>query len=315
MLLILTSEKDLAADFLIVELLKRQLPYFRLNAEDLGERADYVFSLDQDDIVKEIVLGPKTLDLRNVAAVLYRRAIHPVANGNLTPGERHFVAGEVRHLATGITLNSEVLWVNPIDRVTLAEHKLHQLQVARNEGLRVPRTLVSRDVSKLQSFAASNSNGTICKPIFHGLFLDGASSYSVYTRRVSPDAFDAESVSVCPVLLQEEIPRIADVRATFIGSHCFVTDIRGDEHLVDWRDPQWVVRYSISSLSKDVEAKCRAMLAKLGLIYGAFDFIRTPEGELVFLEVNPTGEWAWLEDRLGFPMRHAFVELLFGEQK
>jgi hypothetical protein len=117
------------------------------------------------------------------------------------------------------------------------------------------------------------------------------------------------------VLLQEEIPRVADVRATFIGSHCFVTDIRGREHLVDWREPQGTVSYSISSLGEDVEARCRAVLSRLGLLYGAFDFIRTPEGELIFLEVNPTGEWAWLEDRLGFPMRDAFVELLYGEQK
>ncbi len=36
MLLILTSNKDLTADFLIVELIKRGLPYFRLNAEDLA---------------------------------------------------------------------------------------------------------------------------------------------------------------------------------------------------------------------------------------------------------------------------------------
>lgn len=60
--------------------------------------------------------------------------------------------------------------------------------------------------------------------------------------------------------------------------------------------------YSESSLSEEMKSKCRAMLDMLGLLYGAFDFVRTPEGDLVFLEVNPTGEWAWLEDRLGFPM-------------
>lgn len=315
MLLILTSEKDFAADFLIVELLKRQLPYFRMNAEDLGERADYLFALDRDEFVREITVGPKTLKLSDVTAVWYRRALHPLASGQFTPAVRKFVSGELRHLATGIALNPEVVWVNPIDRVTIAEHKLYQLQVAQREGLRVPRTLVSRDISKLRSFAAGNSSGTICKPIFHGLFSDGAFRYSVYTRRVSPDTLDAESVSACPVFLQEEISRRSDVRATFIGPQSFVADIRGDEQLVDWREPKNDVGYSISSLSEDVERRCRAMMTRLGLLYGAFDFIRTPEGELVFLEVNPTGEWAWLEDRLGFPMRNAFVEILYGEQK
>jgi hypothetical protein len=54
--------------------------------------------------------------------------------------------------------------------------------------------------------------------------------------------------------------------------------------------------------------------APVGLLYGAFDFLRTPEGELVFLEINPTGEWAWLEDRLRFPMRDAFIQLFYGDR-
>jgi glutathione synthase/RimK-type ligase-like ATP-grasp enzyme len=81
---------------------------------------------------------------------------------------------------------------------------------------------------------------------------------------------------------------------------------------MDWRDPDVPVEYSESSLSADQETMCRAMLAKLGLKYGAVDFLRTPDGELVFLEINPTGEWAWLEDRLGFPMRDAFIQFFFG---
>jgi hypothetical protein len=213
----------------------------------------------------------------------------------------------------GLVLNPDVTWVNPIDSVSVAEHKLYQLQIARRLGFRVPRTLVSRDPLALRSFAAANETGTICKPIFHGMFVDEASSYSVYTRRVNPESLDADSVKICPVLLQEQIVRSADVRATFIGPHCFVADIEGDASLVDWRDPDVLVSYSTSSLSDKVQRMCRTMLAKLGLIYGAFDFVRTPEGDLVFLEVNPTGEWAWLEDRLGFPMRDAFIQLFYGD--
>ena len=262
---------------------------------------------------REVSVGSRTLDLNEVEAVWYRRAIHPGPIAALSRGERVFVAGELRHLAMGLVLNPDVTWVNPIDSVSVAEHKLYQLQIARQLGFRVPRTLVSRDPLELRSFAAENKFGTICKPIFHGMFVDEAASYSVYTRRVTPESFDADSVKLCPVLLQEEIVRSADVRATFIGPQCFVADIKGDPSLVDWRDPDVPVSYSASSLSDEVQRMCRAMLAKLGLIYGAFDFVRTPEGDLVFLEVNPTGEWAWLEDRLGFPMRDAFIQLFYGD--
>jgi hypothetical protein len=202
--------------------------------------------------------------------------------------------------------------VNPIDRVAVAEHKLYQLQIARQLEFRVPRTLVSSDPVELRKFIEENEAGTICKPIFHGMFTDEHSSYSIYTRRITAESLDAGAVKLCPVLLQEEIPRTADVRATFIGSKCFAADIKGDASLVDWRDPEIPVSYSESALSTGLQDKCGAMLERLGLKYGAFDFVRTPDGELVFLEVNPTGEWAWLEDRLGFPMRDAFIELFFG---
>jgi hypothetical protein len=310
MLLILTSDKDLTADFLIVELIDRHLPYFRLNAEELT-KADFTFSLIENTARREVSVGTGTLDLREVEAVWYRRGIHPGPINSLSRGERVFVAGELRHLAMGLVLNPDVAWVNPIDKVSVAEHKLYQLQVAQQVGFMVPRTLVSRDPVRLRSFAAANKFGTICKPIFHGMFFDDASSYSVLTRRVTPESFDADFVKICPVLLQEEIIRSADVRATFIGSHCFVAEIKGEPSLVDWRDPETRVSYSTSSLTEEVQRMCRTMLAKLGLIYGAFDFVRTPEGDLVFLEVNPTGEWAWLEDRLGFPMREAFIQLFY----
>ncbi len=312
MLLILTSDKDLTADFLIVELIKRDLPYFRLNAEELP-RASFTFSSDGDGVRREITVGPKTVDLENVKSVWYRRAIHPTALAELSPGERAFVTGELRHLAMGLVLNPGVTWVNPIDRVSVAEHKLYQLRVAREIGFRVPRTVVSSDPHVLRNFAAANEAGTICKPIFHGMFVDETSRYSVYTRRVTPESFAADCVQVCPVLLQEEIRRGADVRVTFIGSRCFVADIKGDSSLVDWRDPELSLEYAVSHLSDKVQTMCRRMLDELGLLFGAFDFVRTPDNDLVFLEINPTGEWAWLENRLGFPMRDAFVELFFGQ--
>ena len=58
------------------------------------------------------------------------------------------------------------------------------------------------------------------------MFVDGNSAYSIYTRRVTPESFGEDAGIGCPVFLQEEVPRCADVRATFIGPHCFVADIR-----------------------------------------------------------------------------------------
>jgi D-alanine-D-alanine ligase-like ATP-grasp enzyme len=60
---------------------------------------------------------------------------------------------------------------------------------------------------------------------------------------------------------------------------------------------------------QEVTSLCILMMERMRLKFGAFDFVKTDEGELYFLEVNPTGEWAWLEREMGFPMRDAFIEL------
>jgi hypothetical protein len=236
MLLILTSDTDLTADYLIVELINRRLPYFRLNAEELTT-AGFAFSLTESGVQRRILVGSKTLDLDKVTSVWYRRAIQPRYIPDLPPGERIFVAGELRHLAMGLVVNPNVVWVNPIDRVSVAEHKIYQLQIARQLGFHLPRTLVSDNAAELRKFCLENEGGTICKPIFHGMFAEEASSYSVYTRRVTAESIDESSVQNCPVLLQEEIPRSADVRATFIGSQCFVADsassgLRGSSRMI-----------------------------------------------------------------------------------
>ena len=240
--------------------------------------------------------------------------MHPVPDPTLSQPERRFIIGELRHLAFGLVFDPRVTWVNPIDKVSVAEHKLHQLQIASSLGLQVPRTLVSADMDELRAFVLSNKNGTIIKPIFHGLFFDGVSRHSIYTRRINVEDLDVESLRVCPILLQEEVPRIADVRVTFIGSDCFVADIRGDETLIDWRDPSVAVDYEVSCLDDMTKALCKKILSELGLLYGAFDFIRKPDDNLTFLELNPTGEWAWLEEKLLFPMRDAFIKVFFGDR-
>jgi glutathione synthase/RimK-type ligase-like ATP-grasp enzyme len=118
---------------------------------------------------------------------------------------------------------------------------------------------------------------------------------------VTPELFDESGPIGCPVFL-EEIRRKSDVRVTLIGPDCFVADIKRATGLVDWRDPKSTVFYSRSTVPATCLALCRTMLSKLGLVYGAFDFLRTPDNDLVFLEVNPTGEWAWHRvDRVEVP--------------
>ena len=46
------------------------------------------------------------------------------------------------------------------------------------------------------------------------------------------------------------------------------------------------------------------------LRYGAIDLIETPDGEFVFLEVNPSGQWGWIADLGGLPIPEAVADML-----
>jgi hypothetical protein len=54
------------------------------------------------------------------------------------------------------------------------------------------------------------------------------------------------------------------------------------------------------------------LMDRLELNYGALDLIVTPGGEHVFLEVNPVGEFWWLERWAGLPISEAIADLLLG---
>ena len=73
--------------------------------------------------------------------------------------------------------------------------------------------------------------------------------------------------------------------------------------------------YSITAVDSSIEEFCLAMLDALGLQFGAFDFIVDTSGELYFLEVNPNGQWYWLEDKTGALISDAIVSILKSTQK
>jgi hypothetical protein len=315
MLLIVTNRDDLTADFLITRLLETGRPYFRVNSEDLTE-AEYLFCLSHNEhVTRRYTIAGKSVDLNAVRSVWYRRMVWPSPSPTIFPDQQRFAAGEIRHLVEGLILDPSILWVNPIDATALGERKVFQLRLARELGFRIPPTLISNDPKMLRDFAAHHDGEVICKPIYHGLVLQGSERYSVYTNEIGPDELtDDLQLGACPTLLQKRIPKGTDIRATFIGRDVFSVEISSpDSTPLDWRRPGENIQYRRVELPAAIEHSCRELLSRLRLSYGAFDFVQSPEGEIFFLEVNPTGEWAWLELAVGLPMRDAFLRLFFDD--
>jgi glutathione synthase/RimK-type ligase-like ATP-grasp enzyme len=125
----------------------------------------------------------------------------------------------------------------------------------------------------------------------------------------------AETVPLCPHLLQSEIDKRFDVRVTVVGSKHFACRIYSQDYSeteVDFRRSSATgrrLRHEIISLPDAVAKACTTLVEMLGLRFGAIDLVEDDDG-FVFLEINPNGQWAWIEQVTGAPIAHEIAELL-----
>lgn len=114
-----------------------------------------------------------------------------------------------------------------------------------------------------------------------------------------------------PAIWQPYKQKAREWRVTVVGGQLFAASIytsKDSKH--DWREyshDKSKVRFCAEEFPKGEKRKCFNLLKALGLRYGAFDFIETPDGEIVFLEVNPNGQYGWLEEELGFSISAAIA--------
>jgi hypothetical protein len=102
-----------------------------------------------------------------------------------------------------------------------------------------------------------------------------------------------------------------DLRATVDDGEIFTAAFRSEpRYRVDYRAGIASAEVTSYRLPGDVADRLRELMARLGLIFGAVDFRVTPEGEHVFFEVNPAGEYLFVVDRTTLPIPQAIAAAL-----
>lgn len=314
MLLIVTNKNDFAADFLITKLIDQNLPYFRINSSDIPHlNITARFSEICDSTIT--LTDGNSVDLSEVKSIWYRRAVSPNYNSKkFSQGENSFINGELKHLIEGLLLGLDAKWVNPIDSVYLGERKLYQLKIASQIGFKTPFSLVTTDATQAKAFKKSQNDSIICKPIYHGLLIDHDSTSAIHTSRVNDTDLDILEANQLPSYFQNEIQRTCDVRVTVIGNDVYTVEIEHDTaQTPDWREKGQNVNQKVADIPFDLREKVFKLMDKMNLTYGAIDFIKDKNGDYVFLEINPAGEWAWLENDLGLPISDSFINTFYGK--
>lgn len=281
-----------------------------LDLADLPERA--TISIDYANPANPAVWwdheGTGTFELSGARSVWWRRPRSPTLDAIADPDALGFTHGEWHEALNGLYQLLSCPWMNDPQRNEVASRKALQLALASRLGLRVPRTLMTSDPGRAQSFIEHEGIGRVIHKTF-------ASTHQVWreTRLVrEQDLAVLDSLRLAPVIFQEYVPAAADLRVTIVGAEVFAMEIdsRGTDYEVDFRVDMRNATTRSFELPDEVTKRLRHLMDRLGLVYGAIDLRLTEDGDYVFLEVNPAGEFLFAEAGAGLPITDAVARWL-----
>ena len=146
--------------------------------------------------------------------------------------------------------------------------------------------------------------------------LDALGNDFLYSERFSHEELlgSHDAIQACPVFSQQYVEKRYEYRVMVIGNQvlaCRIDSQASSMTKTDWRHYDFDnVEHSRAELPLGVQEQLICFMHEIGLTYGAIDLIETPEGDYVFLEVNPCGQWGWIEHYAGLPIPQAVANML-----
>jgi hypothetical protein len=297
------------------ELARRGTAPVRLDTDRYPDEVEFTFAASETDTETAIGLRGRTLAGSEVVSILYRHRSIPRTPGIDDPQGRAMAEGELLALIDGTLLALPAFWVNHPAANRLAAHKPLQLALAAEAGFRLPPTRITRDPAVVRQVYAEWGGEMVAK-LVGGQVVEapGEEAFVIYTSRIAEaDLLDEAAIAACPAIYQRMVPKAGDVRVTVVGDRifsCYIPAAANGAAEVDWRRA-WsgssVVPYEIDDLTA---SRCRRLTRRLGLEVAGIDLLLTPSGDIVFLEVNAAGQWAWVEEATGMPIAAAVADRL-----
>ncbi|GLW16340.1 MULTISPECIES: ATP-grasp ribosomal peptide maturase [Streptomyces] len=312
--LILAGRFDPTCDLVVEELNRRAVPVFRADMAEFPLRLALAASLSGDRWHGTLRNDRRTLDLGSVLSVYYRRPSRPTFPEQMAAEARKVAETEARWGFGGLLTALPCRWLPPPGRAADAEYKPLQLRVAAGVGLNVPRTLITNDPDAAKDFADSLGGPLVYKPFFHVRGTVRGQTAAVYASIVDPEDLPHADIATTAHMFQEWVPKAYEVRLTVVDGQIFAAEIHADSEAgrIDWRSDYASHTYKTCDPPPEVATGVLHMLDQLGLPYGAFDFVVTPERQWRFLEVNPSGQYGFIEQATGLPITAAICDYLEG---
>jgi hypothetical protein len=256
------------------------------------------------DQERRLSIGERELQVSNIGTVIYRR---PKPFDSAVDGDcyqRRHASNEWAEAVEGFLGHIPAeRWINHPVRNYSASQKVVQLVSARECGLVVPSWLVTTDAREAEDFLRAHDSQVVAKPMASG-FIERAipeEDSLIYTSAIDEShiiLFDR--LPGCPVLFQARVVKDADVRLVVVDDQSVAVSLRatesdGSQRLDIRRDNMSGVQYEQIAVPRHVNQGVARFMRRYGLRFGALDFAIDAAGNWSFFEVNPNGQWAWLD--------------------
>ncbi len=305
MILLLTNSYEQNVIKVMQELDKIEASYTRLNVDAFADE-----KISIDFVKKSDGLSIKNFNKINV--VWERKAEVDVDREIIDNKFEDFALAETKILYQYITSRlSDRVWLNPVSLGSPANNKIIQLKIAQNVGLKIPKTIVTNDNKKLKNFIVSLGGLAIVKAMGSQVsLLKSQMTIDTSVIEVADLENKDECVSIAPILAQECIEKKYEIRATYISGelYCGAMDIR--KSLVDERKQHSSAPWFNYELPKKTREKLIKFHNQLNLKFSCVDLIETTNGDIIFLESNPQGQYDFISQKCGLEINRRIAEKL-----
>ena len=313
-ILLLASKFDLACDYVVSHLRHQRASYFRLNTEDFDQFAIIAFP-DEPNVVLRTGSLEVSIEQPRLKAIYFRRGVYPreAFTAQHSPNEQ-LIRTHRSAFMRNFMVFDQCLWINHPAATYKAEHKAIQLATAKRIGFAVPRTTITNHASGINAAAQGDPQIAI-KGLDTVLVRQDDVETFGYTSLLETTVAKEAHLSSAPLVAQQALTHKLDLRVTVVGRKVFCSSVkhRGQPIQGDWRLAKTCAEFQPYDLPEVIATRCIQLTQSLGLVFGAID-LAMQDGTYYFLEINPTGEWAWLVDQTSLPIDEAIASTLLEPQ-
>lgn len=316
MILILSVDGDVSTCRVMKYLADSKANCIRINYEDL-RRKRLIIKLSADK--RQINLDGNDIPISEINCVWYRKfsqinehQVDKLLNGRriIKPELQILLHEEMQRVAQSLCIAlKDKFWLT--DYHCINANKIEIMQIASECGFDIPESQIVNCKADIEAgFVSKSIRDT--KPLFWG---KREKFGMMYTTEIQKSDIEKLPNFFRPSLTQRMIDKEFELRVFYLCGEMYAMAILSQldkQTQVDFRvyNNEKPNRYLPYNLNKNDKQKIVRFMNRIKLNCGSIDLIRSKDGRLVFLEVNPTGQFGMTSTPCNYNLHKKIAEKL-----